>query len=112
MEHQQYNFIVSSVHGQNLTDKIWFLLDALESGSPYNIAVVTVGVWNYSSTEVTAENYTSKWDWPIHSECISICKLLLIFFCIFWSSFITDFNHLCNALAVKIVLISESIVRW
>lgn len=69
MEHLQYNFLVSSVHGKNLTDKTWFLLDALESGSPYHISVVTVGVWNYSSTEVTAENYTSKWDWPIHSEC-------------------------------------------
>lgn len=77
MEHQQYNFLVSSVHRKVLTNQTWFRLDALESGSPYNISVVTVGVLNYSSTEVTAENYTSKWDWPIHSECISICKLLL-----------------------------------
>lgn len=76
MEHQQYGFLVSSVRGQNITNQTWFLLDALESGSPYNISVVTLGVLNYSSTEVTAVNYTSKWDWLIHSECISIYKLL------------------------------------
>lgn len=62
MDHQQYNFTVSSGHRHILTDKTWFLLDALESGSKYNISVVTVGVRNYLSTEVTAENYTSKWD--------------------------------------------------
>lgn len=67
MEHQQYSFLVSSVHGQHLTNQTRFLLDALESGSPYNISVVTVGVLNYLSTEVTAVNYTSKWDWLIHS---------------------------------------------
>lgn len=92
MEHQQHNFLVSSVHGKNLTDKTWFLLDALESGSPYNISVVTVGVLNYLSTEVTAENYTSKWEWPIHSECISICKLLLIFFLYFLVQFHCRFH--------------------
>lgn len=110
MEHQQYSFLVSSVRGQNSTDKTWFLLDAPESGSPYNISVVTVGVFNYLSTEVTAENYTSKWDWPINSKNISICKLLQIF-CILWSSFMEVFIHLCIALTVKIVLIFDSIVH-
>lgn len=62
MDHQQYSFTVYSVHGENVTDKTWFLLDALESGSQYYISVATVGVLNYTSTEVTAENYTSKWE--------------------------------------------------
>ncbi|KAM9351963.1 receptor-type tyrosine-protein phosphatase eta-like [Symphorus nematophorus] len=58
MDHQLYNFTVSSFKGTSLTGNNWFLLDSLESGSPYNISVVTVGVLNFESTEVTAENYT------------------------------------------------------
>lgn len=60
MEHQQYRFRVSSVQGTNTTNKTWFLLEGLESGSPYYISVVTVGVRDYWSTEVTAQIYTRK----------------------------------------------------
>lgn len=62
MNHQQYSFSVSSFNGSFLTNNNWFLLDSLQSGSPYNISVVTVGVLDYKSTAVTARNYTSKCD--------------------------------------------------
>ncbi|XP_078113681.1 receptor-type tyrosine-protein phosphatase eta-like isoform X1 [Sander vitreus] len=55
MDYNQYNFSVSSF---TLSGKNWFLLDNLQSGSLYNISVVTEGVLNYQSTAVTAENYT------------------------------------------------------
>ncbi|XP_049928086.1 receptor-type tyrosine-protein phosphatase eta isoform X2 [Epinephelus moara] len=58
MDHNQYNFTVSSFNGSSLTGNNWFLLNNLQSGSPYNISVVTVGVRNYESTAVTTENYT------------------------------------------------------
>lgn len=60
MNHRQYNFSVSHARGSNRTENNSFLLDNLESGSPYNITVVTVGVMEYESTAVTTENYTSK----------------------------------------------------
>lgn len=60
MNHRQYNFSVSHARGSNLTENNSFLLDNLQSGSPYNITVVTVGVMEYESTAVTTENYTSK----------------------------------------------------
>ncbi|XP_069577895.1 receptor-type tyrosine-protein phosphatase eta-like [Brachyistius frenatus] len=57
MDPNQYNFTVNST--ESLLPAInWILLDNLQSGSPYNISVVTVGVLGYKSTEVTAENYT------------------------------------------------------
>lgn len=62
MNHSQYNFSVSSLNGPLLIQNNWFLLDGLQSGSPYNISVVTVGVQSYESTAVTAINYTSEWD--------------------------------------------------
>ncbi|XP_056244330.1 tenascin-X isoform X4 [Seriola aureovittata] len=58
MDHNKYNFSVSTVNGSYLTENNWFLLDNLESGSPYNISVVTVGIYGYESTAVTAQNYT------------------------------------------------------
>ncbi|XP_068169430.1 receptor-type tyrosine-protein phosphatase eta-like [Antennarius striatus] len=58
MDHHQYNFLVSSFNGSVLTEDNWFLLDNLQSGTQYHISIVTVGVWNYTSTAVTAENYT------------------------------------------------------
>ncbi|XP_068595959.1 receptor-type tyrosine-protein phosphatase beta [Brachionichthys hirsutus] len=58
MDHHQYEFLVSSLNGPSLTENDWFLLDNLQSGTLYRIAVVTVGVWNYTSTAVTAGNYT------------------------------------------------------
>lgn len=60
MEHRQYNFSVSHARGSNLTENNSFLLDNLQSGSPYNITVVTFGVMMYESTAVMTENYTSK----------------------------------------------------
>lgn len=60
MNHRQYNFSVSHARGSNRTENNSFLLDNLQSGSPYNITVVTVGVMEYESTAVTTENYTSK----------------------------------------------------
>nr|XP_046249269.1 receptor-type tyrosine-protein phosphatase beta-like isoform X6 [Scatophagus argus] len=58
MDQHQSNFSVASFPGFNLIENNWFLLDNLQSGSPYNISVVTVGVFNYQSTAVTTENYT------------------------------------------------------
>lgn len=62
MDYQQYNFSVSIFNGSSLTENNWFLLDNLQSGSLYNISVVTVGMLDYESTAVTAGNYTSKCD--------------------------------------------------
>ncbi|KAM6925928.1 receptor-type tyrosine-protein phosphatase eta-like [Lycodopsis pacificus] len=58
MDHDQYNFSVSSFNGSFLIRNNWFLLNNLQSGSSSSISVVTVGVLNYESTAVTAENYT------------------------------------------------------
>ncbi|XP_068578957.1 receptor-type tyrosine-protein phosphatase eta-like [Cebidichthys violaceus] len=58
MDHDQYNFSVSSFNGSFLIRNNWFLLTDLQSGSSSNISVVTVGVLNYESTAVTTENYT------------------------------------------------------
>ncbi|XP_062276922.1 receptor-type tyrosine-protein phosphatase eta [Scomber scombrus] len=58
MDHSPYNFSVSTVKGSVIIQDNWFLLSGLQSGTPYNISVVTVGVQNHESTAVTAENYT------------------------------------------------------
>ncbi|XP_042352632.1 receptor-type tyrosine-protein phosphatase eta isoform X3 [Plectropomus leopardus] len=58
MDHNQYNFSVSTFNGSFLTGNNWFLLDKLQSGSPYSISVVTVGVKNYESTAVTTQKFT------------------------------------------------------
>ncbi|XP_029290476.1 receptor-type tyrosine-protein phosphatase eta-like isoform X3 [Cottoperca gobio] len=58
MDQNQYNFSVSIFSSSVLTGNNWFLLDSLQSGSPYSIFVTTVGVLNYESTAVTAESYT------------------------------------------------------
>ncbi|XP_073327843.1 uncharacterized protein [Pagrus major] len=58
MDHRQYNFSVSHINGSSLIENNSFLLDNLQSGSPYSISVVTVGVRDYESTAVTTENYT------------------------------------------------------
>ncbi|XP_054475501.1 tenascin-X-like isoform X1 [Anoplopoma fimbria] len=58
MDLNQYNFSVSNLTSSFLIGNNWFLLNHLQSGSPYNISVVTVGVWSYESTAVTTENYT------------------------------------------------------
>lgn len=62
MDHQQYNFTVSSFNGSVITKNNWFLLDNLQSGSLYNISVATLGVSDYESVAVVAESYTSKFD--------------------------------------------------
>ncbi|XP_074533307.1 receptor-type tyrosine-protein phosphatase beta [Halichoeres trimaculatus] len=58
MDHRMYNFSLSSSAGSGLTENSWFLLENLESGSPYSISVVTVGVMNYESTAVMKQSYT------------------------------------------------------
>lgn len=64
MDHNQYNFSVSSIDTNSINSVVtknnWFLLKNLESGSPYEVSVVTVGLWGYESTGVTTKNYTSK----------------------------------------------------
>ncbi len=60
MTSNQYNFRVSSFNGSILIENNWFLLGNLQSGSLYNISVVTVGLMNYESTAVTTSNYTSE----------------------------------------------------
>lgn len=62
MDHQQYNFSVSTFNGSFITTNNWFLLDNLESGTLYNSSVATLGVYNYLSVAVVAEKYTSKFD--------------------------------------------------
>ncbi|XP_067357782.1 receptor-type tyrosine-protein phosphatase eta [Channa argus] len=58
MASNSYNFIVSTIKGSFLIQNNWFLLDNLQSGTPYNISVVTVAWLNYTSTAVTTQNYT------------------------------------------------------
>ncbi|XP_065812681.1 receptor-type tyrosine-protein phosphatase eta [Labrus bergylta] len=58
MDHMQYNFSVSTKNGSCLVGNNSYPLTDLQSGSPYNISVVTVGVWNYESSAVKAQNYT------------------------------------------------------
>nr|XP_024658913.1 titin isoform X10 [Maylandia zebra] len=58
MNHNQYNFSVTTTNNTFVTKDNWFLLGNLPSGSPYNISVVTVGVTGYKSTSVTTVNYT------------------------------------------------------
>ncbi|XP_044212573.1 receptor-type tyrosine-protein phosphatase eta isoform X1 [Thunnus albacares] len=58
MNPYQYNFSVSTHIGSFMTQNNWFLLLNLQSGTLYHISVVTVGVLDYESTAVTAENYT------------------------------------------------------
>ncbi|XP_056906900.1 receptor-type tyrosine-protein phosphatase eta-like [Takifugu flavidus] len=65
MDHKQYNFTVSSVIGNFITENSWFLLDNLQSGTLYNISVATVGVCNYKSTPVVASSYTKPH--PVHN---------------------------------------------
>lgn len=62
MDHRQYHFRVSGSNVNLTTPDNWFLLDNLQSGTLYNISVVTVGALNYSSIAVAAEDYTSKCD--------------------------------------------------
>ncbi|TNN00535.1 hypothetical protein fugu_011781 [Takifugu bimaculatus] len=65
MDHKQYNFTVSSVIGNFITENSWFLLENLQSGTLYNISVATVGVCNYKSTPVVASSYTKPH--PVHN---------------------------------------------
>lgn len=74
MTHANSNFSVSSVNGTSLTANNWFLLGYLESGSPYNISVVTVGVLGYQSSPVTALNYTSECDYCVCKTVTIICN--------------------------------------
>lgn len=62
MDYNVYMFAVSTVNSsiQITNNNSWYLLDNLQSGSPYSISVVTVGVRNYTSTAVTAQYYTSE----------------------------------------------------
>lgn len=53
-------FMVSTINSSFIIINNWFLLDNLQSGSPYSITVVTVGALNYTSTAVTTQNYTSE----------------------------------------------------
>uniref|UniRef100_A0A4W5NNG1 Fibronectin type-III domain-containing protein n=1 Tax=Hucho hucho TaxID=62062 RepID=A0A4W5NNG1_9TELE len=58
MDLGQYNFSVFHLDQQNLTEHNWTLLENLQSGTLYNISVVTVGPFDYQSTVVTTANYT------------------------------------------------------
>ncbi|XP_051915969.1 receptor-type tyrosine-protein phosphatase eta-like isoform X2 [Hippocampus zosterae] len=55
MDQNQYKFSVNDIF---MTENTWFLLKNLTSGSPYSISVATLGVMDYKSTEVMANNYT------------------------------------------------------
>ncbi|CAB1323505.1 unnamed protein product, partial [Coregonus sp. 'balchen'] len=58
MDLGQYWFSVFHLDQQNLTEHNWILLENLQSGTLYNIAVVTVGPLDYQSTVVTTTSYT------------------------------------------------------
>lgn len=53
-------FTVSYLNLTQSTEKKWFLLEKLESGTLYNISVVTVGPLDYQSTMVSTCISTSK----------------------------------------------------
>lgn len=61
MDYNQYTFIVFTVNSSFLVTNNSYLLPSLQSGSPYNLSVVTLGVLNYTSTAVTTQNYTSEY---------------------------------------------------
>ncbi|XP_039989379.1 receptor-type tyrosine-protein phosphatase eta isoform X2 [Xiphias gladius] len=58
MDRNHYSFRVYTANGSFLLENNSFLLDNLQSGSPYSISVVTVGERNYESTAMMAQNYT------------------------------------------------------
>uniref|UniRef100_UPI003AACB5E9 receptor-type tyrosine-protein phosphatase eta n=1 Tax=Centroberyx gerrardi TaxID=166262 RepID=UPI003AACB5E9 len=58
MEPDQYNFTVFSLNEEFLITNNWILLRQLQSGTAYNVSVVTVGVLGYRSTVVMTQNYT------------------------------------------------------
>lgn len=62
MDHQQYNFTVSTFNGSSTTKNNWFLFDNLQSGTLYNISVATVGVSDCQSSAKFAKSYTSEFD--------------------------------------------------
>uniref|UniRef100_A0A8C7YC66 protein-tyrosine-phosphatase n=1 Tax=Oryzias sinensis TaxID=183150 RepID=A0A8C7YC66_9TELE len=61
MSQDQYNFTVQSNNTKNTItiQRSWSLLEGLQSGSPYFISVITVGVLGYQSTAVKANKYSS-----------------------------------------------------
>ncbi|XP_028307374.1 receptor-type tyrosine-protein phosphatase eta isoform X2 [Gouania willdenowi] len=80
MDHKQYNFSVSSLNPvfSSPTANNWFLLDNLQSGSPYRISVVTVGVRKYESQNVTARNFTRPYGVSqLVAETLSTTAVLL-----------------------------------
>ncbi|XP_059916132.1 receptor-type tyrosine-protein phosphatase eta isoform X3 [Gadus macrocephalus] len=54
----QYNFSVSYLNRTKSTENSWFLLEDLESGTLYNITVVTVGPLGLQSEMVSTSNST------------------------------------------------------
>ncbi|KAL0968000.1 hypothetical protein UPYG_G00260820 [Umbra pygmaea] len=64
MNQVPYTFSVFNQGQQNQTNSSWFLWNNLQSGTPYNISVVTVAAFNYQSPPVMMLIYTRP-DSPI-----------------------------------------------
>uniref|UniRef100_A0A8C7J8E2 protein-tyrosine-phosphatase n=1 Tax=Oncorhynchus kisutch TaxID=8019 RepID=A0A8C7J8E2_ONCKI len=69
MDLGQYRFSVFYLGQHNLTEHNWILMENLQSGTLYNITVVTVGPLDYQSTAVTTAGITPTdvtlvWDQP------------------------------------------------
>ncbi|XP_056138392.1 receptor-type tyrosine-protein phosphatase eta [Lampris incognitus] len=79
MELIDHNFTVFYTNQKNTTTNNWFLLENLQSGTAYNITVITIGVNGYQSTPVTIKNYTRPYSVSLLRQAgISLTEVTLV----------------------------------